>query len=172
MEINYIFIYLLDGGQASIEYKDNEGNIYMYGGTFGRYIKLPIKYLDNLLQIIIDSRNDVKCNDILCIGHEDKYTFETYISPKNVNIKIDNSLTILQIYENLDVRFSYNGEENQLPLKWFNEEIREKLNYEDLLKQYIKLKNFEISEKVARELHPSFSQRILNSISSWWYKII
>lgn len=113
-----INIILLEG--VNIETKNNN-EISLCHTQFTLPSLFPIKYLNPLLQIIINNRNELDMKIPLYLGYS-KCTNEQSVY-KDTNIIIDNNLTITSIIDNKDVIYKYKNSKNRFPICWLNDNI-------------------------------------------------
>ena len=114
-------IELLEG--ASVVSYDNE-NVYICGEYYGKTITpFPIKFLDNLLQIIINNSSE----EILCLK---KSFYEDCSNYFPIKVELNNEYMIEGILNNSNIIFTYKGEENNFPICWLNKELQNILENE------------------------------------------
>jgi len=118
-----INIILLEG--VNIESK-NDDEICLCHNNYTLNSLFPIKYLNPLLQIIINTRNELDMKTPLYLGYS-KYTNEQNVY-KNVNLIIDNNLIITSIIDNKDIIYEYKNSKNRFPICWLNNKIKNLIN--------------------------------------------
>jgi hypothetical protein len=116
-------IILLEGVNIT---EKNENEICLCHRDFTLFSLFPINYLNPLLQLIINNRNETNMNNPLYLGYNN---YDKSFKYKKLNIKIDINLEIVGTVNNKDIIFKYKSPENRFPICWLNDDIK-KLIYE------------------------------------------
>lgn len=117
-------VILLEGVNIESKIKDE---ICLCHRNFTLFSLFPIFYLNPLLQLIIDNRNEFNMNSPLCLGYS-KYNNEQDVY-KDTNLIIDNNLIITSIVNNKDIIYKYKNSKNRFPICWLSEEIQTLLEH-------------------------------------------
>ena len=116
MEI-LINIILLEG--INIESKNNN-EICLCHKNYTLSSLFPIKYLNPLLQLVINNRNKLNMNNPLYLGYNTYNTkFNEY---KEINLIIED-LKIISTIDNKDIIYEYKNNKNRFPICWLNNDI-------------------------------------------------
>ena len=110
-----INIILLEG--VNIESKNDNDEICLCHKDYTINSLFPIKYLNSLLQLIINNRNELNMNNPLYIGYNkenNKY--------EEINLDIEN-LKIISVTDDKDIIYEYKDTRNRFPICWLNENI-------------------------------------------------
>ena len=113
-----INIVLLEG--VNIESK-NGNEICLCHKDYTINSLFPIKYLNPLLQLIINNRNELNMSNPLYIGYS-KYN-NKFNSYKEINLSIKENLKIICIVDNKDIIYEYKDIKNRFPIYWLNDNI-------------------------------------------------
>lgn len=117
-------IILLEG--TNIIEKSNNDEVSLCHEQFTLYSLFPIKYLNPLLQTIINNRSELDMKTPLYLGYS-KYLNKQDIY-KDTNLIIDN-LIITSIVNNKDIIYKYKNSSNRFPICWLSEEIQTLLEH-------------------------------------------